>query len=60
MITKKDFIAIARIINQAREADYERPESAISHIELDLADYFSAQNPRFDRKKFLFASGHLD
>lgn len=46
--TKKDFEAIAEIIYTSHTA---------GQIAWDLAAYFEAQNPRFDRIRFLEACG---
>lgn len=56
-MTKKHFETIATIINVARdEFDSETAE----RIAGDLAAYFSAVNPRFDRARFLDASGFTE
>jgi len=64
MITKKDFKAIAKIIeDNAHEIDGDclvynhyivMPRNTLV---IELADYFAKQNPNFDRQKFLDACG---
>jgi hypothetical protein len=61
-MTRKHFEAIARILNQ-----YSIPHAAAGFdmgyndaafgIASDMADLFEAENPRFDREKFLTACG---
>lgn len=65
MITEKDFKAIAEIVynwlplpNQYHKkysADVLAEENLV--FLWKLADYFTGQNPRFDRQKFLNACG---
>lgn len=58
MVTKKDFEAIAEIIKN--KTSHVNPQLLfIPTIGLvrKLADYFTTQNPRFDRQKFLNACG---
>ena len=65
MLTKKDFKAVAEIINKhtGRSAAYfngiHRPEvtQTVQRITDKLADYFTTQNPRFDRSRFMRACG---
>lgn len=54
-MTKKDFIAIAEIIRQAKE--WESSEAAINDIAEKLALFFKCNNPRFDTQRFLDACG---
>ena len=62
MVTKKDFKAIAEIIKDV-QSEYNDPNAktqaqyAIQYIAADLADYFTTQNPLFDRDRFLTACG---
>jgi hypothetical protein len=54
-ITKQHFIAIARVL--ADHKDYGHgPDGIRRSIARDLASYFSAQNPLFDRARFLTAA----
>ena len=58
-MTRKDFEAIAAIL---RENALVQSNDAAAHvaqflIALQLADYFETVNPRFNRTKFLIASG---
>ena len=70
MLTKKDFKAVAEIINAAREDDFigENFKSSCEDFDLGwdracrgivprLADYFTTDNPRFDRSRFMRACG---
>jgi len=45
MMTKKDYIAIATILNKYSDAEYM--------ILLKLCEYFKKDNPNFDADKFL-------
>jgi len=57
MLTRQHYKAIARIIKEARE-DYRGgtpTELVLSTISTQLADYFAADNPRFDGNRFLEA-----
>ena len=45
MMTKKDYIAIATILNKYSDAEYM--------ILLKLCQYFKEDNPNFDADKFL-------
>jgi hypothetical protein len=63
MLTKKDFKAIADIINYEYTRFDDTSEDdvdgkiAIKDVAIRLADYLTTQNPRFDRYKFLTACG---
>lgn len=50
MLTKKDYIAIARILADARVRCYD--PMPINNIMGGLADYFQQDNPNFDRERF--------
>lgn len=61
MVTRKDYKAIAEIIKQeytrfdnTGEDDYEGHHTLLCVV-AKLAHYFAANNPRFDREKFLQA-----
>ena len=49
-VTQRDFIAISLII---RSVDEPTPRETLDVLALRLADYFAAENPRFDRARFL-------
>ena len=56
-VSKKDFIAVARILKEARE-DWRGGtplESIINSLDVQFADYFQAKNDLFDRAKFINA-----
>lgn len=61
-MTKKDYVAIARIIKQGLKVN-EKPYSStplndvVNGIVVALADYCQCDNPRFDRSKFVAACG---
>lgn len=54
-MTKKHFEAIATILFEVHD-DYPH-DGAVDAMASRLADYFKAENPRFDRDKFLTACG---
>lgn len=63
MLSRKDYKAIAEIIKQeftafddTGEDDYEGKHATIS-ISKRLADYFAAENPQFNRDRFMKACG---
>jgi len=56
--TKKDFIAIAKIINKRISAHrFNNPNKVLmgEHIAKDLSDYFETRNPKFNKQLFLNA-----
>lgn len=59
MITKKDFNAIAKIINKNLNiegySDDAKEETATYLIMKDLSDYFETENPNFQKEKFIEA-----
>jgi len=63
MLTKKDFKAVAENIATTigdgfDDSDYDLGwQDAIEDIAKQLADYFAAQNPRFDRERFMQVCG---
>jgi len=65
MVSKKDFKAVAEIISEytGQNAAYfngiHRREvtQTVRHVTNKLADYFAAQNPRFNRERFMKACG---
>lgn len=62
-MTKKDYEAIAKVIHRCLlgERPYDEWEAGFvagaRSIALDLTQIFEADNPRFDREKFLRACG---
>ena len=65
-MTKKDFIAVAEIINNVQQGGFDifkqvcetgTAKSAVVVIAEELAAYFKRQNPRFDTQRFLDACG---
>ena len=62
MFTKKhyDYVAIAAAIRRVQEDGYVGDDSCygtIAEICKRLADYFAAENPKFNRARFLKACG---
>ena len=60
MLTKKDFKAIAEIINGQRKyakifTGQHFAVGMCADIAIELAHYFATQNPRFDRDRFMKA-----
>jgi len=56
MMTKKDFVAIAEIIKKNSSKVYGATFTDVTReVVNDLADYFEAQNPNFDRDRFIKA-----
>jgi hypothetical protein len=49
-MSRKDYEAIARIINSLALTDAKRES-----LGQQMADYFEATNPRFDRERFVKA-----
>jgi hypothetical protein len=54
-MSKKDYQAIARAIYEARTTDGTGPFDVVQHIQDGIARYAAADNPRFDRARFLEA-----
>lgn len=59
MLTKKDFKAVAEIINKhtIEHVSYPGDEIVKHGFTNELADYFATQNPRFDRERFMQTCG---
>lgn len=63
MLTRKDYKAIARYISETKPANGMPVDwqagcyAACERIGLLLANHFEADNPRFDRARFLKACG---
>lgn len=68
-MTKKHFIEMARIIrdtiDKSKRPGWESSQAsralvvASETIALDMADYFSKENPSFNRSRFLTSAGVL-
>jgi hypothetical protein len=60
-MTRKDYEAIARAIRLFHEDDERDPihtaSGAVEYVASNIADVMSADNPRFDRARFLKACG---
>lgn len=56
-MTKKDYIAIAKILKEVRGTNYKHPENMCDHVAYRLCDVFQADNSAFDRNRFLLACG---
>ena len=54
MTSKKDYEAVATVISRVVEA-YDYPPVSVMEVARGLAEYFAADNPRFDRARFLGA-----
>jgi len=52
MMTRKDYVATAKILN--RQVDF-LDFLVLSDIATDFADYFQADNERFDYQRFIDA-----
>ena len=53
MMTQKDFVAIAAILNEAMlDCPSSRERMPVHSIRAELIDYFQRVNPRFDIVKF--------
>lgn len=61
MLTRKDFKAVAEIIKENTHERLSIGGKAVwlskQHTCRDLANYFTTQNPRFDRERFMTACG---
>ena len=55
MMTRKDYIEVAKIINKYMEEEYCGGFWPLASE--DFADMFEKDNPRFNREKFLEACG---
>jgi len=58
-MTRKDYVAIARAIYEARERTSTTPGAGygLSMVTVTLANELAADNPRFDRRRFFEAAG---
>jgi len=52
MMTRKDYVRTAQIINSVH---FFVNDNVSLHLINSFADYFQADNPRFDRQKFIQA-----
>ena len=67
MMTRKDYIAIAKVINDAQHTpgalmphDVEVADEMRAFIAHGLADYMEQDNPNFNRSKFIEASSRVE
>lgn len=58
-MTRKDYVLIAKVLNDF-QTDENIPVDDRNAIAYDLADAFQAENPNFDRRRFLVACGTWD
>lgn len=56
-MTKKDYIAIARAISVSERPNTSETRDSIDELAKRLCSIFAADNPRFDRARFLKACG---
>jgi hypothetical protein len=60
-MSRKDYVAVAEVLNTQAVKAVEGHEVtaffAVADIANGLADLFAADNPRFDRDRFLTAAG---
>lgn len=59
-MTRKDYIAIASALNVESPTRTNNPmmtQESFKRIVQNIADVLQADNPRFDRKRFLQAAG---
>jgi hypothetical protein len=56
-MTRKDYIAIAEAIRLTTEDEYGRDSTGLAFCASRIAHVMAADNPRFDRDKFLKACG---
>jgi hypothetical protein len=58
MMTKQDFVAVARVLKARRDGAPRAAErKVLDDTARDLATYFKAANPHFQRDRFLNACG---
>lgn len=64
MMTRKDYVKVAAVLADAatRETRDDRPDDPgrapiVAELAHDLAELMAADNPRFDRARFLAAAG---
>lgn len=67
MMTRKDYVEIAQILNESRRSlgvydasEVEEINGAIDDISFEIASYCAEDNDRFDRVKFLKACGVVE
>ena len=61
-LSRKDYVAIANIIKNTNDnlGVTDAVETTISEITFNLASYFFASNPAFNREAFYSACGYFD
>ena len=52
MFTKKDYKAIAEILNKAHETSPTDVNEVLDYVRRELTQLFAADNPRFDADRF--------
>lgn len=57
-MTRKDYQLIAQILRKSRAPHMDT--ETLNELAYTFADELEWENPRFDRKRFLVASGALD
>ena len=60
IMTKKDYIAIAKVINHVQRANIAgdiSTKNVAQNIAYGIADVMQSDNPNFDRNRFLLACG---
>lgn len=55
-MTKKDYIAIAGAIKDARYECERGQQESITRVAERIADVLKSDNPRFDRERFMAAT----
>jgi hypothetical protein len=56
-MTRKDYVAIAAAIKSSQRPATSETEQSIAELAKRLCSVFAADNPRFDRYRFLTACG---
>lgn len=57
MSSKRDYVAIAQVINTAWSSAPLEDEDIVKEISEGIAEHFAEHNPAFDRQRFLKACG---
>lgn len=57
-MSKKDFEAFAAMYREQMRFANDDTNGVLSSLISETADLFAAQNPRFDRQRFLVAAGY--
>ena len=59
-MSRRDYIALAKIIKRHREQTTGNGQLAIERLTLEIADYLQTDSPAFDRTRFLRATWRND